>query len=449
MKYISIILKQLQKSSVIKIFTGIVLVVTVVSGAYFTYSLNLESKYPLPWKREVKNDKYTELVMEAYDTITKNYWAKLSDVQMAKLFQASLGKASNVDVLPVLLTEDRAGVAKMFTDTLMKATSTDARKQLVLNTLIVATYNLEPIGRNGMYSQVQEKALRQKVSNVNPDTNLYDNLGVEKGAPVAVVEKAYDEKAKVLEKIDTLEAKEELKKIIYAKKVLTNEDNKKLYDESQIEPTINGKIIGTTLYLAISKISPTTLVEFGNILMNASTTPRLDSMIIDFRGNIGGALDFVQVFLGAFIGDKQFAFDLFHQEEYQVQRTTINKFEPLSRYKDLVILTDRMTQSTAEVTAATFKRLRLATVIGETTRGWGTVENTFPIKTIIDENETYSLFLVHSLTLRDDNQPIEGKGVAPDIDIHATNVSSQLRTSLQNPSLFKAVEQMIQLSPLR
>lgn len=438
-----------QRRLLLKILMSIILVGIFSYGTYYTYTTYIGEAKDIGGQLLQGDEQYTQFVLEAYDSITKNYWSKLTDAQMAKLFQASLGKAAKSDTPLVLVTEDRTGIEKMVDDLIAKATSTQAKKELVVNTLIVATYNLEPIGRNGMYSQVQEKALRQKVSNVNPDTNLYANLGVEKGAPVEVVEKAYVEKAKVLEKTNTPEAKEELKKVTYAKKVLTNEGNKKMYDESQIEPTVNGKIIGTTLYLAISKISPTTLVEFGNILLSASTTPRLDSMVIDFRGNIGGALDFVQVFLGAFIGDKQFAFDLFHQDEYQVQRTTITKFEPLSRYKDLVILTDNMTQSTAEVTAATFKRLRLATVIGGTTRGWGTVENTFPIKTVIDENETYSLFLVHSLTLRDDNVPIEGKGVTPDVDISSKNFSSELRARVDNPSLSRAVEQMMQVGPLR
>lgn len=427
------------------ILIGIVL---VLQGAYTVYT-----KYPQVFGlhgREVKNsDAHTDFLMEVYDIIQKNYWMKVPDDKMARLFQASVEKAAKLDAVPTLVTADRAGVTKMVSQVLKNATSTQAKKQLALDILTVATYNLEPVGRNGLYSHVQEKALRQNVSNVNPDTNLYANLGVEKGAPAAVVEKAYEEKAKVLTASSAPEAKEELKKITYAKKVLTNENNKKMYDESQIEPTINGKIIGTTLYLAISKISPTTLIEFGNILLSASTTPRLDSMVIDFRGNVGGALDFIQVFLGAFIGDKQYAFDLFHQDEYQVQRTTINKFEPLARYRELAILTDNMTQSTAEATAATFKRLRLATVVGGTTRGWGTVENTFPIKTVIDENETYSLFLVHSLTLRDDNQPIEGKGVTPDIDKDSKAFSSELREKLRNPSLIKAVEQMIQGGPLR
>ena len=115
----------------------------------------------------------------------------------------------------------------------------------------------------------------------------------------------------------------------------------------------------------------------------------------------------------------------------------------------MVILTDQMTQSTAEVTSAMFKRMKLATVVGTATRGWGTVENTFPLTTMIDEGEKYTLFLVYSLTLRDDNVPIEGRGVTPDIDIQNTSFKKELREVIRNSSLLQAVEEQIKSAPLR
>jgi len=272
---------------------------------------------------------------------------------------------------------------------------------------------------------------------------------VEKGVSKEAVEQAYKEKAAVLEKATTTEAKEQLKQVAYARDVLTNQNSKTLYDEKQIEPTVFRRIVGNTLYLSISKISPTTLQEFGVAVDNASTTPRLDSMIIDFRGNIGGSLDFLKYFLGLFVGDKQYAFDLFHQGDYQVERTVLAKFEQLDRYKEIAILTDNMTQSTAELTTATFKRFNLAGVVGGTTRGWGTVENTYPIETVIGEDEKYSLLLVNNITLRDDNQPIEGRGVDPDIDIKNPKWKSELPKVFRNQSLIEAVSKTVTVEPLR
>ncbi|MEI6810617.1 MAG: S41 family peptidase [Candidatus Nomurabacteria bacterium] len=444
----------INRQLMIRLVAVVVTVLLLGIGGYYGYTKyykkdSVKKEANITYKTVQEKDIYVRFVMETYDSINENYWAKMKEGDMARLFQLSLQKALDLKEVPVIATTSRSGVAEMLSNVISTGTSSLAKKQLVVNTVIIATANLEPYGRNGLFSQKQEKELRQNVSNINPDTNLYKNLGVETGASVDVVAKAYKEKAIVLAKATTTEAKEELKKITYANKVLTNEYNKKLYDQNKIEPTIFGKILGNTLYLSISKISPTTLSEIGMIVDNASTTPKLDSMIIDLRGNVGGALDFLQYFLGAFVGQNQFAFDLFHQGEYDAQRTAIGKFEPLNRYKDMAILTDNMTQSTAELTAATFKRLNMAKVIGSTTRGWGTVENTFPIESVIDENEKYSLFLVRSLTLRDDNLPIEGKGVTPDVDIKSPTFKEDLQKALRNTSLIKAVEEQIKSGPVR
>jgi carboxyl-terminal processing protease len=192
----------------------------------------------------------------------------------------------------------------------------------------------------------------------------------------------------------------------------------------------------------MSKVSPSSFLEFGRTILAASTTPGLDSMILDLRGNVGGALDFAQNFLGLFLGDTQYAFDLYHQGDYNVQRTNQPKFTELTRYKDIAILTDGMTQSTAEVTTAAMERFHLAHVVGETTRGWGTVENTFPLDTIIDPAEKYSMLLVHSLTLRPDNQPVEGRGVDPDVNIKDANWKTELSKYFTSPSLITALKKV-------
>ncbi len=443
-------IKHTRKIFLLKVGIAICVAILLSSSAYYTYNYFFEKKadvvvYQTPEEKDV----YVRFVMEVYDSISKNYWAKVKEEDMAKLFQLSIQKVNTQLTPPTLISNSRADVSKMINEALMSVNGTSSKKQMVIDIVNVATYNLEPMGRNGLYSKKQEVALRDNVSNINKEKDLYKDLGVEKGATVAVVEQAYKEKEVILSKSTNPEAIEELKKITYARKVLTDENNKKLYDSSQIEPTISGMIMGTTVYLSISKISPTTLREFATIIDNASTTPRLDSLIIDFRGNIGGALDFLQIFLGAFIGENQFAFDLLHQGEFQVERTKIPKFEPLARYKEIVVLTDNMTQSTAELTAAVFKRLKLAIVVGSVTRGWGTVENTYPLLTQMSEDEKFSLFLVNSLTLRDDNIPIEGRGVTPNIDINSSTFKKDLRENIRNTSLIKAVEERIKSTPLR
>jgi hypothetical protein len=392
---------------------------------------------------------YVRFDMEVYDIIAANYWQKAPDADVAALFQLSVQKALNAQNIPDLPTKDRAGTAAMIAKAASEATSTDAQRQLALTIGIIALYNLAPAGRSGLLSQQQETALRQEVSNINPSSDLYKDLGLQSGASSAEVAKAYEEKKAELKNDTSPEAKAELQKADYANQVLSDAGNKARYDEAKIEPTVFGTLLGKTLYFNMTQISPTTLQEFAQAVDHASTTPGLDSLIIDLRGNIGGALDFTQAFLGLFVGQNQYAFDLFHQGEYQVQRTTTPEFPELDRFKEIAILTDSMTQSTAEVTAATFKKFHLAKVVGVTTRGWGTVENTFPIQAQIDPAVKYSVLLVHSLTLREDNQPIEGRGVEPDIDTSKAGWEAQVGRLFESSSLISALRQYATKEPLK
>lgn len=434
-------------------FVTIFVVIAAASGGgwyYFKGKTGNSGQAAAVYKTQEEGaDKYVRFDMEAYDTIKDKYWDKSTDEQLAKLFQASLNKAASTTAY-TLATSTRAGTAEMLASAFFVAGSDEARKKIALDTLIVATYNLQPVSRNGLMSSKQEKELRQNVSNINPSTDLYKNLGVEKGASPEVVTQAYEKKSAELAKLNTPEAKEELKQVAYAKKVLTDTGTKAMYDQAQIEPTVVSKIIGRTLYVSMSKISPTTLREFGLAVDKASTTPNLENLIIDLRGNIGGALDFFPAFFGLFVGAGQYSFDLFHQGDYQPQRTTLQKFDELTRYTGgIAILADSMTQSTAEVTTAAFKRFRMAKVVGTATRGWGTVENTYPISTELDPTEKYSLFLVNSITLRDDNQPVEGRGVDPDLNTSDKGWQSKVEKLFSSVDLAKAVKEAASIPPLR
>jgi C-terminal processing protease CtpA/Prc len=216
-----------------------------------------------------------------------------------------------------------------------------------------------------------------------------------------------------------------------------------LYDEAKIEPTLSSKKMGQTLYVNMSKISPTTLVELVKAVDNASTTKDLNTMIIDFRGNVGGSLDFLVNFFGLFVGKNQYVFDFFHQGEYLPQRSVQPKYLALDNFKEIAILTDNMTQSTAELTTATFKKFNMAKVVGITTRGWGTVENTYPMETEIENGVKYSLLLVNNITLRDDGEPIEGRGVDPNVDISKPNWQSELNKHFVSKSLIEAIKKEI------
>lgn len=413
---------------------------------FIGFSSNEEVVYKTP---EEASDVFVRFDMEAYDKIQENLWEKVTDEQLSDLFRLSLAKAASTTPDSIALaTKDRTGVAKMLSVN-FNPLKEEERKKLAVDTLIVLTFNLRPNGRSGVFTSKDETALRDNVSNIDKSKDLYNDLGVQKGASQEEIEKAYENKKQELVSKGTPESEQELEKVDYAKKVLTDENSKILYDENKIEPTVFTKIIGRTFYLHFNKISPTTLQEFGNALISASTTPSLDSMIIDLRGNIGGSLDFAPYFLGLFLGQNQYAFDLFRQGNYEAIRTPIPKVVDLSRYKETAILTDSATQSTAEVITAAFKRFNLAKIVGVPTRGWGTIENTYALETEITKGEKYSLFLVNSITLRDDGDSIEGRGVDPNVNTSESDWKQELYNNFNSQGLISAIIQSVESEPIR
>lgn len=358
---------------------------------------------------------------EVYDKIKENYWETLSDQQLVEMFK----NASSALGYPLTQKIESK-------DDLMKNLDFKLAAKLVSQVL----QSLPPAGRSGLYTQKLEEQLKNTVENINPQKDLYKDLGLAKGASEAAVLEAY-------QKLPP--AQRELEQITYAKDVLTQKDAKTRYDTGGVEPTIFTKILpGGFLYLQFKKFSPTSYDEFIKAFDSHKDDATLTGLIFDLRGNIGGAIDATPYFLGLFLGKNQYAFDFYHKGEYLPFKTPTDKLPSITKYKQIVILVDNATQSSAEMMAASFKKYHLGVVVGVPTKGWGTVERVFPLDNQISKEEKYSLFLVHSITLRDDNQPIEGRGVEPDIKLTDLNWSQQLFSYFRNQNLIEAVKDVLE-----
>ncbi len=425
----------------------VALVAVAASGYVYTnYIRNTPTTPTTAFQTPEEANIYVRFDMEAFDKIKANYWNKLSDADLAEHFHLSLQKALGTNT--TLGSTTRAAVAQMLSAAFLATSSPAGQRLLAAQTVSIALQNLQPVTRSGLLSQAQVTQLSQEVTNVNPSVDLYQNLGLEKGAKPEAVDAAYKAKEATLAGTTSPEGKAQLKEVAYAHKVLTDTNSKSLYDQAQIEPTIFSHTLGKTLYLNITKIAPNTLREFALAVDAASTTP-LDSLLIDLRGNIGGDLSFLQGFLGLFVGQNEYAFDLYHLGDYVPERTTVPYFEELGRFRQIALLTDNMTQSTAELTATTFKKFHLGVVVGGTTRGWGTVEQVIPMDTVIDPNTKYTMLLVSSITLREDNQPIESRGVTPNIDTSLATWRNELGQYFMSASLIRALKEEATTPPLK
>lgn len=380
-------------------------------------------------------------IAEIYDKVKENYWNNISDAELLDLFRLSMDKSGANITTAKFENKDRLleAIGKA-----INSLNSEQKNQFTLAIASSVLASLNPPGRSGLFTQKQEETLKNTVSNINPEKDLYKDLGLQKGASEGAVEQAYQDKANQLSEDKSPQAEEKLKEIAYAKDTLTKQDTKERYDQNGVEPTIFSKTKGIgILYVQFKKFSPTSFDEFQKVFDSYKDRADLTALIFDLRGNIGGAIDTTAYFLGDFLGKDQYAFNFYHKGEYLPFKTPTDKLASLSKYKQVVILTDNQTQSSAEMMAAALKKYHIGVVLGTSTKGWGTVEKVFPLDNQIDSKQKYSLFLVHSITLRDDNQPIEGRGVDPDISIKDPTWPQKLLLYFNNPNLVNSIKEVL------
>ena len=388
-----------------------------------------------------KPDPYIEFLSEVYDKIKENYWDKINDGNLVTLFKLGAEKLTGNPLSLKSLNKEE--LRKSLTSIIINSKDEKQKKDFSVNLAGMVLANLSPFGRSGLYTTKEETALKNNVANINPDKNLYQDLGVSSGSSSAELQKSYEKNKSLLErqKQSSPEAAKKLEQVYYAYGILSDRQKKEDYDKYGVEPTVIVKLIKENiLYLQIKKISPTTFDEIQRETSSIKESKDLNSLIVDLRGNIGGSIDLLPYLLGPFIGQNQYAYEFFHQGETTPNKTKTGFIPSLLQYKKVITLIDNQTQSSAEVIAATLKKYNVGITLGTTTRGWGTVEKVFTIDHQIDPSEKYSLFLVHSLTLRDDGQSIEGKGVDPLINISDPSWESRLNEYYNFPELGQAVK---------
>ena len=382
---------------------------------------------------------------EVYQTISQNYWEKISDQQLGQLFLAASQKVSGSS-LGQVETNENLDKEKLFQKLkeILKSIPEEKKSDFVAQISDLVLANLAPAGRCRLYTQKEEKALSENVNNVTSE-DFYQVLEVPKEASSEAIAQAYQQKSAVLEKEaeKSPTAAAELKKVKKAYQTLADSASRQLYNQAGIEPTLEYQLLTSDiLHLHLKKISPTSLDELKRVTEKFDKEGGPTTLIFDLRDNIGGSLDILPYLLGPFIGPDSEAFRLYHQGERQAFRSQTGWLPSLVRYKKVVILINGNTQSSAEAMAAALKKYNVGVLLGTPTRGWGTVEKVFPLSQQQDKNNKYSIFLVHSLVLADDGQPIEGRGVTPTIDIRSADWKKQLQAYFNYPELINKLDQL-------
>lgn len=421
----------------------LILIFALGSGSGFLFFKKHWQKAVQTVNLKNQEDPYAAFTAEVYDKIMANYWEEISDKDLSNFFRLGVGKLTNKTW--ALESEDKTGVENLIAEA-SKDFDEQKKKEFVLVLGDAVLSNLKPFGRSRLLGTKQQEELKNNVVNIDKTVDLYQTLGIEKDASPVQVKKTYEEKKKELTGDTSEKAIKELAQIERAYQALSNQEKKEVYDKYGVEPTVVHKSIGANIvYIQVKKISPNTFEEFkksaDEINGKAGKSENPDTLILDLRGNVGGAIDTLQYFLGPFIGENQYAYDFYHKNQYMPFKTKTGWLPSLTRYKKVVILADEKAQSSAEVMVAALKKYNVGIVVGTPTKGWGTVEGIFEMESQLDPNEKYSILMVHSLALRDDNQPIEGRGVDPTININDKNWDKELLKYFSYPELVRAVKE--------
>lgn len=409
---------------------------------------------------------YGSFTKDVYEQVNEHYWQDIGDTQLSNYYAKAISKITGRQTAPATTT--KAATVTMFEEALDRI---DSGKQAAfterVNAMVVNS--LQPQRRNTLFTKQKEKELRNEVANVNPDKDLYEQLGLEKGAATSTVKETYQEKkqelaakkeqlAKQIEHATSSDRKKQLaqqkkqvekraQKVTHAKNVLSDEGDKERYDERGSEPTVHTKrLTDRIFYMDVDKVAPTTLQEFVEAANSTKDETQLDTLVLDLRGNMGGAIDVLPHFLGPFIGNDHVAYRLFRRGDHKPTKTKTGWLNSMVKFKRMVVLVDGKTKSSGEVMAATLKKFNVGTVVGTTTKGWGSVENTYPVATEIKDNTKHTLLLVNHLTVRPNGQPIEGNGVVPDVKTGKNNWQEKLRRYHRDENLIREVEVLINSS---
>ena len=395
-------------------------------------------------------DIYSEFLVEIFQKIKQNYWEVIKEEDLFKLYQ--LGTEKLKHPVAVTIGTDEKALRSLLTTALNEIPEEKDKREYAVNLATIVLYNLQPAGRSGLFTVKKETELWNNVKNIDPGTNLYQELGVNKDASTQEIARAAEEKVAAAAQLaknaksdeEKQKAAEQLAKMTRAKDTLTLETSRNNYNQYGVESTVVGEMVSKNiLHMWIKKVSPSTYTELQQVADYFNKFNSLNTLILDLRGNVGGSIDLLPYLLGPFIGENQYAYEFYHQGKYDPYKTKTGWLPSLVRYKKVVILQDDKSQSSAEMMAAVLKKYNVGVIVGTNTRGWGTIEAVFELQNQIDPNETYKMFLVHSITLRDDNQPIEGRGVDPNINIKDKDWLAQLTEKFNDATISAAVNKIL------
>lgn len=188
----------------------------------------------------------------------------------------------------------------------------------------------------------------------------------------------------------------------------------------------NNKKIG---YVSVSIFGQKTYSQFYDAI-NKLEKEKMDSLIIDLRGNTGGYLYTVTSMLEMFIDRGTVIYKMQTNEGIEEFKTMTSSKKD---YK-IVILIDEYSASASEIMAAAMKEQYSAILVGKTTYGKGTVQTTKNLSDGTMIKYTIEKWLTPS------GKNIDGEGIKPDHDVTLSEEYQNNPTHENDAQLQKALE---------
>lgn len=181
-------------------------------------------------------------------------------------------------------------------------------------------------------------------------------------------------------------------------------------------PTIRSDLIDRTGYIHILEFTPVTSDTFKQVI-GGFTASGYDSLIIDLRGNPGGAVDAALQIADYLLSDETML--IMESKlpgsslEYRAERQTL-----IPSNTPVAVLIDGGTASSSEILAGALKDNDRAILLGSTSFGKGLVQNVYPFG-----DDYFKITAARYLT--PDRQDIHEIGIIPDIEISEPELSEE------------------------
>ncbi len=194
-------------------------------------------------------------------------------------------------------------------------------------------------------------------------------------------------------------------------------------------PSVTGKVIEKNHQMVgvivVDVFAANTYKQFKNELLDLENK-KIDSLIIDVRGNPGGHLNQVTKILSLFLNKKQ----VLYQIKNKGKKEKVYAESKESRKYDIIVLTNKSSASASEILSAAIKESYGGKTVGVATYGKGTVQKAFSLESGASIKYTTEEWLTPK------GNSIDKKGVIPDFEVelseeYMSNPSDETDNQLQ------------------